>query len=82
MTLTVGPLVGGGLLIASGGYQWTPLKKSCHTKCVAPVDFLPTEWREGANGALLMGIGHRMFCVGCCAMIMILLFVAGVMNRL
>lgn len=82
MTLTVGPLVGGGLLIASGGYQWTPLKKSCLTKCVAPLDFLLTEWREGANGALLMGIRHGMFCVGCCAMIMILLFVAGVMNLL
>lgn len=82
MTLTVGPLLGGGLLMAAGIYQWTPLKKSCLTKCVAPLDFLLTEWREGTNGALLMGIRHGMFCTGCCAMIMVLLFVAGVMNLL
>jgi predicted metal-binding membrane protein len=47
---------------------------------VAPLDFLLTEWREGANGALPMDIRHGMFCVGCCAMIMVLLFVSGVMN--
>ncbi len=82
MTLAVGPLVGGALLIAAGSYQWTPLKKSCLAKCVAPLDFLLTEWRDGANGALLMGIRHGMFCVGCCAMMMVLLFVPGVMNLL
>jgi predicted metal-binding membrane protein len=82
MTLTVGPLLGGGLLMAAGIYQWTPLKKSCLTKCVAPLDFLLTEWREGASGAMVMGIRHGMFCTGCCAMIMVLLFVAGVMNLL
>ena len=82
MTLTVGPLLGGGLLMSAGIYQWTPLKKSCLTRCVAPLDFLLTEWREGTNGAWVMGLRHGMFCTGCCAMIMVLLFVAGVMNLL
>jgi predicted metal-binding membrane protein len=38
------------------------------------------EWREGRLGTLLMGVRHGTFCVGCCWLIMALLFVAGVMN--
>jgi predicted metal-binding membrane protein len=38
------------------------------------------EWREGKLGALVMGARHGAFCVGCCWLIMALLFVAGVMN--
>ena len=41
-----------------------------------------TEWREGARGAFLMGIRHGAYCVGCCWLLMALLFVAGVMNLL
>ena len=41
-----------------------------------------TEWREGTRGAFLMGIRHGTFCVGCCWLLMALLFVAGVMNLL
>ena len=39
-----------------------------------------THWRDGAAGALRMGLSHGAFCVGCCWMLMALLFVAGVMN--
>ena len=41
-----------------------------------------TEWREGGRGALIMGLRHGRSCVGCCWLIMALLFVAGVMNLL
>jgi len=41
-----------------------------------------TEWREGATGALVMGLRHGSFCVGCCWALMALLFVGGVMNLL
>jgi len=44
--------------------------------------FLLTEWRLGKQGAVVMGIRHGFFCVGCCWLIMALLFVAGVMNLL
>ena len=37
-------------------------------------------WREGKRGALLMGLQHGLLCVGCCWMLMALLFVLGVMN--
>ncbi len=76
------PLLGGGLLIAAGLYQWMPLKGRCLTRCHSPLGFFAAEWREGAGGALLMGMRHGSFCVGCCWMLMALLFVSGVMNVL
>ncbi len=41
-----------------------------------------THWREGARGTLIMGLEHGTYCVGCCWILMALLFVAGVMNLL
>jgi predicted metal-binding membrane protein len=41
-----------------------------------------TDWREEHSGALIMGLRHGMYCVGCCWFLMALLFVAGVMNLL
>ena len=70
----------GGLLIAAGIYQWTPLKQACLLRCRSPLDFVLTHWRNGARGAFVMGVGHGTYCVGCCWMLMLLLFVGGVMN--
>ena len=39
-----------------------------------------TEWRDGKQGAFLMGLRHGGYCTGCCWVLMALLFVAGVMN--
>ena len=39
-----------------------------------------SHWREGRGGAFRMGVAHGSFCVGCCWMLMLLLFAAGVMN--
>ncbi len=41
-----------------------------------------TEWRDGTRGALVMGLRHGVFCLGCCWVLMALLFVLGVMNLL
>jgi predicted metal-binding membrane protein len=76
------PLLGGGLLILAGLYQWLPVKGACLSHCRSPLGFFSTEWREGTSGALLMGFRHGSYCVGCCWAIMALLFVAGVMNLL
>ena len=70
----------GGLLIAAGIYQWTPLKQACLLRCRSPLDFVLTHWRNGARGAFVMGVWHGTYCVGCCWMLMLLLFVGGVMN--
>jgi predicted metal-binding membrane protein len=69
-----------GLLIAAGLYQWTPLKQSCLTKCRSPLDFVMTHWRNGRWGSFAMGAHHGAYCVGCCWLLMLLLFVGGVMN--
>jgi predicted metal-binding membrane protein len=74
------PYAGAALLIAGGIYQWLPVKQSCLAHCRSPLGFLSTSWREGRAGAVMMGVTHGAFCVGCCWMLMALLFVAGVMN--
>jgi predicted metal-binding membrane protein len=81
-TLTVTPILGGALLVAAGVYQLTPLKYACLARCQSPVGFILTEWRDGAWGAFVMGVRHGAFCTGCCWALMVLLFVAGVMNLL
>lgn len=76
------PVFGGVLLIAAGAYQWTPFKGRCLSECRSPLGFISREWREGSGGAFVMGARHGAFCVGCCWVLMALLFVAGVMNLL
>jgi predicted metal-binding membrane protein len=82
MLVITSPSVGGLLLMAAGIFQWTPLKATCLTQCRSPLGFLMTAWRDGTGGALRMGLRHGMYCVGCCGVLMALLFVAGVMNLL
>ena len=79
-TLRATPVVGGLILIAAGVYQLTPLKRACLVRCQSPLAFVLNEWRDGTGGALVMGLRHGAFCVGCCWLLMALLFVAGVMN--
>jgi predicted metal-binding membrane protein len=70
------------ILIAAGVYQWLPIKSLCLTSCQSPLGFLSRHWREGAWGGLTMGVRHGITCVGCCWLIMALLFAVGVMNLL
>lgn len=80
MLATTSPIVGGGLLVAAGLYQLTPLKRVCLTHCRSPLGWLMTEWRDGTLGAFVMGFRHGAYCLGCCWVFMGLLFVTGVMN--
>jgi predicted metal-binding membrane protein len=68
------------VLIATGLYQLSPLKRACLSHCRAPASFLARHWRPHVCGALRLGALHGGFCVGCCWMLMALLFVGGVMN--
>ena len=74
--------LGGSVLIAAGIYQWTPLKDACLRLCQTPLGFLMTRWRDGPAGAFYMGVSHGVYCVGCCWVLMLLMFVGGVMNLL
>jgi predicted metal-binding membrane protein len=74
--------LGAGLLIAAGAYQFTPLKNACLRTCRAPAHFLSRYWRTGRLGALGMGARLGAYCLGCCWVLMGLLFAGGVMNLL
>ena len=70
----------GALLIAAGIYQLTPFKTACLEQCRAPAVFIAAHWRRGALGGWRMGLEHGLYCLGCCAVLMLLLFVGGIMN--
>ena len=72
----------GALLLAAGCYQWLPAKLACLEHCRGPVAFLARHYRAGIAGGWRMGLEHGIFCVGCCWLLMLLLFVGGVMNLL
>jgi predicted metal-binding membrane protein len=78
--LVTTPIVSAVILATAGIYQLTPLKKGCLGRCQSPIGFFMTHWRDGDAGALRMGLAYGAFCVGCCWMLMALLFVVGVMN--
>ena len=77
-------VVGGILLIMAGLYQWSPIKDICLRHCQAPLLFIRScgGFRRNVLGALEMGVLHGAYCVGCCWVLMTLLFVGGVMNVL
>ena len=72
--------LGAAVLGLAGVYQLTPLKNACLVHCQSPLGFLLGRWRDGIIGALVMGLSHGAFCLGCCWALMALLFVGGVMN--
>ena len=82
MMETTNNVLGGIILVAAGAFQWSPIKYACLSNCRSPLGFIMSEWREGAGGALSMGLHHGLFCLGCCWVLMSLLFVLGVMNLL
>ena len=74
------PSACGLMLVAAGSYQWTPYKHACLQQCRAPLSFIVAGWRPGLLGALRMGGAHGLSSIGCCALLLSLLFVAGVTN--
>ena len=82
MGVAARPWFSAGLLTGVGLYQWLPAKRACLDHCRSPVQFLVEAYRPGASGALLMGVRHGLYCLGCCWALMLLLFVGGVMNLL
>ena len=72
--------IGGAVLVAAGLYQLTPLKDLCLSKCRTPITFVMTSWRDGATGALRMGLLHGTYCLGCCWLLFVILFPLGIMN--
>jgi predicted metal-binding membrane protein len=75
-------VIGAAVLAIAGGYQFTELKYRCLDKCRAPLGFVIAHWRGARQKweALLLGVRHGAFCVGCCWCLMLLMFVIGSAN--
>lgn len=82
MLISSSPLLGAALLAGAGVYQLTPFKDACLQHCRAPAHFIAEHWRPGTFGAFRMGFVHGAYCLGCCWLLMSLLFLGGVMNLL
>jgi len=82
MMASSSPYLSALLLAAAGAYQFTNLKYTCLSRCQSPLSALMTQRRDGLDRALLLGFVQGAFCIGCCWLLMVLLFVLGVMNLL
>lgn len=80
MGATTHPLWTAAVMAAAGTYQLLPAKSACLDHCRSPIGFLTRHYRPGLAGAWRMGLFHGAYCVGCCWVLMLLLFVGGVMN--
>lgn len=74
--------VAGFFLVGAGLYQLSPVKAACLRHCRNPLTYFLTRWRNGPRGALGMGWGHGLYCLGCCWALMALALVLGVMDLL
>jgi predicted metal-binding membrane protein len=81
-SLSIGPWAGAAVLVAAGVFQLSPAKDACLSQCRAPLGYFVTEWRDGALGAGRMGLHHGVVCIGCCWLLMAVLFAVGIMNVL
>jgi predicted metal-binding membrane protein len=79
-SLSIPPWAGGAVLVVAAIFQLSPIKDTCLAHCRAPVGYFMTEWRDGRLGALRMGLRHGIYCIGCCWLLMAVLFAVGIMN--
>ena len=79
-----GPLVFASAvtLVGAGLWQVTRTKEVCLTHCTSPMSFVLHHWRSGRSGAVRMGFRHSLYCIGCCWLFMLVLFVSGSMSLL
>ena len=80
LTLNIGYLGGGLIFVCAGIYQMTPYKEVCLRYCRNPIEFLSGHKIFNNFGAFYIGFKHGFFCVGCCWVLMFLLFYSGIMN--
>jgi predicted metal-binding membrane protein len=82
MMAGTGRAAGGLMLVIAGAYQWLPVKQACLSQCAAPLAFVQRHggFAPTARGSVRLGALHGLYCIGCCWVLMALLFAFGVMN--
>ena len=70
-------LIAGGVLALAGAFQFSSLKERCLSICRHPAVYLMSHYRRGDSAALRLGVGHGLFCLGCCWALMLVMFAAG-----
>jgi predicted metal-binding membrane protein len=75
-------LLGAAVIALAGAFELSPLKHFCLDKCRTPMSFVIQHWRGYAHRrqALLLGLHHGAFCVGCCWAIMLVMLIVGMGN--
>ena len=75
-------MIGPAALLIAGTYQFTSLKYNCLDKCRSPRSFILEHWKGGNEQlqSFRLGVGHGIFCIGCCWTLMLLMFTVGVGN--
>jgi predicted metal-binding membrane protein len=63
----------------AGLFQFSPLKYRCLDQCRAPLSFVTRHWtgQHHQRHALLLGLDHGFYCIGCCWALMLLMFAVG-----
>lgn len=69
-------------LFLAGAFQFSSLKYNCLSKCRSPFGFVVEHWtgKDHIRQAILLGLHHGLFCVGCCWALMLLMLFAGAGN--
>jgi predicted metal-binding membrane protein len=75
-------IVYGIIMIISGIYQFTSLKRKCLGYCGSPKSFFMKRWGAGVSGAVKMGTYHGLSCLGCCWPYFLIMVALGWMNIL
>ena len=72
----------GGTLVFAGLFQLTPLKEMCLRHCRSPLSFFmaQTSGMGTRRAAMRAGVGHGLYCLGCCWALMAILAVLGGMQ--
>ena len=74
-------IVYGFLLVISGIYQFSSLKRKCIGYCESPLAFFTKRWKGNSTiGSIKMGTYHGLYCLGCCWPYFLLMVALGWMN--
>lgn len=74
--------VGAVVIAGAGAFQFSALKYRCLERCRSPFGFVNARWRGQwpLAESFRLGVGHGLFCVGCCWALMLVTFVVGMGN--